>query len=1203
MDEKKKVFQSMDANQAAAHVAYAFTEVAGIYPITPSSPMPEHIDNWASEGRKNLFGSPVKVIEMQAEGGAAGAVHGSLQSGALTTTFTASQGLLLMIPNLYKIAGEMLPGVLHVAARSLATHALSIFGDHSDVMACRQTGVALFATSSVQEVMDLAAVAHLSAIETSVPFIHFFDGFRTSHEIQKVEVMDYEELGKLLDWKAVERFRARALNPNKPVTRGTNQNDDIYFQAAESQNPYWDAVPDVVAKYMKALSDYTGRVHAPFDYYGAPDATDIIIAMGSVNEAIREVIDWKIKNEGAKVGVIEVHLYRPFSIKYLKEALPSTTKRIAVLDRTKEPGSLGEPLYLDIVAALGTTKYKIIGGRYGLSSKDTTPAQIFAVYENLKASAKKQKERFTIGIEDDTTFLSLDAKKFESEEYIVGSPRVHELVFWGLGSDGTVGANKNTVKLIGDYTDNYAQAYFAYDSKKSGGVTRSNLRFGRDPIHSTYLIQKAELISVSLDTYVQKYNVLSQLKMGGTVLLNTERESKDLEAWLPNAFKKTLAEKKAKFYIINANAIATKIGLGKRTNTVLQSAFFKLSPGIMPYEEAVDLMKKFAYKSYIKKGQSVVDLNYAAIEHGASGLEEIKVKPEWELLRVKRVKPEEGASDFVTKLQQPVNALDGYNVPTSAFKGYEDGTMQNGLAATEKRYTGMVVPTWNPANCIQCNQCAFVCSHAVVRPFLLTDEELAKAPKSVKTIPAMGPALAGLHFTISVSIADCTGCGACANICPGKMDPKTKVAKKALTMVDLADGIKAKTDKAAEYVFNNVTYKDNLIDKFQTPKNSQFAQPLFEFSGACGGCGETPYLKLVSQLFGDHMVVANATGCSSIYSAAYASSPYTMNAKGQGPAWDNSLFEDNAEFGYGMRMADKVLRERIASCFAEALKDEAASPALKEQAQAWLANPEDFKTTEAVREAVIPMLEGNDAPYAKSILDVKDHISKRSQWIFGGDGWAYDIDFGGLDHVIANRENVNILILDTEVYSNTGGQASKSSPTGAIALFTAAGKTTKKKDIASIAITYGHVYVAGIAHGYSQAQMLRAIKEAESYDGPSLIIAYAPCINHGIRLASKGFIMDKAMDQAKLAVECGYWTCFRYDPRLADEGKNPFQLDSKAPDWSKYIDHLMTENRYLQLTKKNPEHAQELLEANLKAAQERYAAYVRLASIDYSKQD
>ena len=906
-------------------------------------------------------------------------------------------------------------------------------------------------------------------------------------------------------------------------------------------------------------------------------------------------------NEGAKVGLVVVHLYRPFSVKYLTAVIPSTVKRIAVLDRTKEPGSLGEPLYLDIVAALGTSKYSIIGGRYGLSSKDTTPAQIFAVYDNLKASKAKQKARFTIGINDDTTFLSLDCSKYEDEKYTVGSKSVHELVFWGLGSDGTVGANKNTIKLIGDYTDYYAQAYFAYDSKKSGGVTRSNLRFGLEPIQSTYLVQKAELISVSLDTYVTKYDILSQLKQGGTVLLNTEREGKELEDFLPNSFKKALAEKNANFYIINANKIAEAIGLGKRTNTVLQSAFFKLSPGIMPYEKAQELMKKFAFKSYSKKGDAVVQQNYLAIDKGGDGVVKVEIKPEWAKLRVAKVKAAEGESAFVTNIQKPVNSLNGYKVPTSAFKGYEDGTMENGLAATEKRYTGMLVPQWNPENCIQCNQCSVVCSHAVVRPFLLTEEEMAKAPKSLKTLPAVGPQLKGLQFAIVPSIADCTACGACANICPGKKDLKTGEVKKALKMVDLNDALKAKGDKNAEYVFNNVTYKDNLIDKFATPKNSQFAQPLFEFSGACGGCGETPYLKMVSQLFGDHMVVANATGCSSIYSAAYASSPYTKNAKGQGPAWDNSLFEDNAEFGYGMQMADKVLRARIADNFKAAVEDPECDAALKEQAQKWLDNCQDFKATSEVYDVVIPMLEANGKDYAKSILDVKEHITRRSQWIFGGDGWAYDIDFGGLDHVIANQENVNILILDTEVYSNTGGQSSKSSPTGSIALFTAAGKTGKKKDIAQIAMTYGHVYVAAIAHGYSQAQMLKAIKEAESYNGPSLIIAYAPCINHGIKLASKGFIMDKAMDQAKLAVECGYWACFRYDPRLAEQGKNPFQLDSKEPDWSKYKDHLMTENRYVQLTKKNPAHAEELFEANLKAAQSRYAAYVRLSQIDYTK--
>ena len=1183
----KKVFQSMDGNQAAAWSSYAFTEVAGIYPITPSSPMAEYTDDWASKGMKNLFGAPVKIVEMQSEAGAAGSVHGSLQAGALTTTYTASQGLLLKVPNMYKIAGELLPGVIHVSARSLAAQALSIFGDHQDVMACRQTGFAMLATSSVQEVMDLAGVAHLSAIKSSVPFMHFFDGFRTSHEIQKVEVMPYEVYDRLLDREAVARFRSRALNPNNPVTRGSAQNDDVYFQTREVQNKYYDAVPAIVKDYMTEISKATGRDYAPFNYYGASDATDVIIAMGSVCECAKEVIDYLLK-QGRKVGLVNVHLYRPFCTEYFLEAMPKTVERIAVLDRTKEAGALGEPLYLDIKSVYYGQENAplVIGGRYGLSSKDTTPAQILAVYDNL-AKGENAKDHFTIGINDDVTHLSLEV----GPNIPVASEDVSELIFFGLGSDGTVGANKSTIKLIGDNTEYYAQAYFAYDSKKSGGVTRSHLRFGKSPIRSTYLVQEAGFISCSLDTYVEKYDILSSLKQNGTFLLNTVKSGEELVEWLPNSFKKALAEKNAKFYIINAIDLAREIGLGGRTNTIMQSAFFKLNEQIMPYEEAKDLMKKYAYKAYSKKGDAIVELNYKAIDLGADGLVEVAVDPAWANLTPEVKVEREDLPEFVKKIANPINAIKGYDLPVSTFLGFEDGTMTNGSTAYEKRYIANFVPVWDKENCIQCNQCAFVCPHAVIRPFLVTEEEAAKAPAGSEYLAPIGKGFEGLKYTMQISVADCTGCEVCVNQCPGKK------GQKALKMVHIDELIHEGKDKVADYFFNEVTYKTDLVDITANAKNSQFAQPLFEFSGACGGCGETPYIKLITQLFGDRMIVANATGCSSIYGGSYPATPYTKNKEGHGPAWANSLFEDNAEFGFGMRMATETLRSRIGLLMENALANcENKSGRIPELFTEWLENRDSGEVTKRIAKELIPLLEASECETAKEILSLKDYLVKRSQWIFGGDGWAYDIGYGGLDHVIANQEDVNILVIDTEVYSNTGGQSSKSSPTASIAKFTASGKTGKKKDLAAIAMSYGHVYVASIAHGASQAQMLKAIKEAESYNGPSLIIAYAPCINHGLRSG-----MGKAQDQAKLAVECGYWTLFRHDPRLAEQGKNPFQVDSKAPDWDKYDAHLMTETRYAQLKKINPSKAEELLARNKKEAQRRYRMYQRYLAMDYSE--
>ena len=1177
-----KVFQSMDGCQAAAHVSYAFTEVAGIYPITPSTPMAEYTDLWASQGKKNLFGVPVKLVEMQSEAGAAGTVHGSLQAGALTTTYTASQGLLLKIPNMYKIAGELLPGVIHVSARSLATQALSIFGDHQDVYAVRQTGFAMLATGSVQEVMDLGGVAHLAAVKASIPFLHFFDGFRTSHEMQKVEVMDYENFNQLLDYDKVRAFRSRALNPNHPVTKGSAQNDDVYFQNREAQNRFHDAVPQIVAEYMEQISQITGRHYAPFVYYGAEDATDIIVAMGSITETIRETVDY-LNNEGRKVGVITVHLYRPFSSDYFFDVLPSTVERIAVLDRTKESGSASEPLCLDIRSIFYGREQMptIIGGRYGLSSKDTTPTHIAAVYDNL---ASDLKDDFTIGIEDDITFKSLPIKR----EIMVLSDDVTEALFFGLGSDGTIGANKNTIQIIGENTDHYAQAYFAYDSKKSGGLTRSHLRFGKNVIRAPYLVSTPSFVSCSMESYLGKYDMISGLRQGGTFLLNTIHSKDEIVKRIPNIIKKQLAQKQAKFYIIDAVSLAKVIGLGRRTNTIMQSAFFKLNEQIIPYEQAQELMKQYVAKLYSRKGEGIIAMNHSAIEQGANGLTEVSVDQAWVNLPEEEAHLKTGRPDFVQDIADRIMHNEGNSLPVSAFVGREDGTMPNGTAAYEKRGIADVVPKWIEENCIQCNQCAFVCPHAVVRPFLMTEAEKAEAPDGTRTLKPLGRGLDGLAYRIQVSTLDCTGCEVCVNICPGKK------GNKALEMVPVGDEIAAGEVERSEYFLNKVTYKDDLLPK-TTVKGSQFAQPLFEFSGACAGCGETPYISLLTRLFGSRMMIANATGCSSIYGGSFPATPYTTNKNGEGPAWANSLFEDNAEFGFGMHLGAETLRHRIEAKMEELITDVDSQTA--ELFNQWISNRNDRIKTSELRPQLETVLSQISNPKAQEILELKDYLAKQSNWIIGGDGWAYDIGFGGLDHVVANNEDINILIIDTEVYSNTGGQSSKSSRTASIAKFTASGKPGKKKDLASMVMTYGHVYVAQVSHGANQAQVIKAMMEAEKHQGPSVVIAYSPCISHGI----KGGLAN-TMNQAKMATECGYWPTFRYDPKLLEVGKNPLQLDSKAPNWDKYHDFLLSEARYAQIMKINPDDAEKLLEANRQEAQRRYRHLQRLASLDYSNE-
>ena len=1168
--------KTMDGNHAAAHASYAFSDVAAIYPITPSSVMAEATDEWATQGRKNIFGQEVQVTEMQSEAGAAGAVHGSLAAGALTTTYTASQGLLLMIPNLYKIAGEQLPGVINVSARALASHALCIFGDHSDVMACRQTGCAMLCESSVQEVMDLTPVAHLAAIKGKVPFINFFDGFRTSHEIQKIETWDYEDLKDMADMDAIQAFRDHALNPNHPCQRGSAQNPDIFFQAREACNPYYDALPAVVQEYMDKVNEKIGTDYKLFNYYGAADAEHIIVAMGSVNDTIEETIDY-LMAAGKKVGVVKVRLYRPFCAQALIDAIPDTVKQISVLDRTKEPGALGEPLYLDVVAALRDSKFsdvKIFTGRYGLGSKDTTPAQIVAVYENT------EKEKFTIGIVDDVTNLSL-----ETGAPLVTTPEgTTNCKFWGLGADGTVGANKNSIKIIGDNTDMYAQAYFDYDSKKSGGVTMSHLRFGKKPIKSTYLIHKANFVACHNPSYVNKYNMVQELVDGGTFLLNCAWDMEGLEKHLPGQVKAFIANHNIKFYTIDGVKIGIETGMGPtRINTILQSAFFKLT-GIIPEEQAIELMKAAAKATYGRKGDDVVKKNWAAIDAGAKQVVEVQVPESWKnaedegLFMSHASHGAQDAQDFVNNIQCKINAQEGNSLPVSAFKDYVDGTTPSGTAAYEKRGIAVNVPVWVPDNCIQCNRCAYVCPHAAIRPVAMTADETANAPEGIKTLPLTG--MKDYTFTMTVSALDCTGCGSCANVCPGKK------GNKALEMAPL----EANTEEQKFFDYGvTLPQKEDVIAKYKetTVKGSQFKQPLLEFSGACAGCGETPYAKLITQLFGDRMYIANATGCSSIWGNSSPSTPYTTNAKGQGPAWSNSLFEDNAEFGYGMLLAQRAIRgglkEKIEDLVANGTNED-----VKAAGQEWLDTYAVGATNGAATEKLVAALEACGCDKANEILAQKDFLSKKSQWIFGGDGWAYDIGFGGVDHVLASGRDINVMVFDTEVYSNTGGQSSKSTPTGAIAQFAAGGKETKKKDMASIAMSYGYVYVAQISMGADFNQTVKAIAEAEAYPGPSLIIAYAPCINHGIK---KG--MSKAQTEEELAVKCGYWHNFRFNPAA----ENKFSLDSKTPDMENYMDFLNGEVRYNSLQRQNPEKAARLFAKNESEAQARYEYLQKLITL------
>ncbi|MCM1378456.1 MAG: pyruvate:ferredoxin (flavodoxin) oxidoreductase [Clostridium sp.] len=1175
---KSKQFLTCDGNQAAAHVSYMFTEVAAIYPITPSSTMAEYVDDWSAGGRKNIFGETVLVQEMQSEAGAAGAVHGSLQAGALTTTYTASQGLLLMIPNMYKIAGEFLPCVFHVSARTLASHALSIFGDHQDVMATRQTGFAMLCEGSVQEVMDLAGVAHLSTIKSSVPFVNFFDGFRTSHEIQKIEAVSQEDLAPLIDHEALARFRSRALTPDAPVARGMAENPDVFFQHCEAGNKIHEGVPEIVEEYMREISKITGRTYNLFDYYGDPEAEHVIVAMGSVTQAIMETID-HLRKEGKKVGLVNVRLYRPFSVKHFMNAMPKSVKRIAVLDRTKEPGSNGEPLYLDVKDCFYGQENTplIVGGRYGLSSKDTTPAQILSVYANLELA--EPKNHFTIGIVDDVNFTSLPMLP----EVDLSSKGTFSAKFYGLGADGTVGANKNSVKIIGDNTDKYCQAYFSYDSKKSGGFTCSHLRFGDTPIRSTYLVNTPNFVACHVQTYLRMYDVTRGLQKGGTFLLNTIWEGDELAKNLPNKVKRYIAKNDITLYYINAYKIAQEIGLGNRTNTILQSAFFRIT-NVIPVDLAVKQMKKFIVKSYSKKGENIVNMNYAAVDRGGE-YHKLEVDPAWASL------PDDAphdapAPEFIEKVVRPINAQDGDLLPVSSFKENPDGTWPQGTAAYEKRGVATFVPEWNPENCIQCNKCAFVCPHAAIRPFVLTEEEYSAAPfKEDHSIPAIGKTFSGMRFVQQVDVLDCLGCGNCADVCPGKR------GEKALKMVH--EETQRDQFKNWDYCIANVSSKADLVDTKLNVKNSQFATPLFEFSGACSGCGETPYIKLVTQLCGDREVVANATGCSSIYSGSVPSTPYTTNAKGHGPAWANSLFEDFCEFGLGMRIAYEKMRARLVD-IANAIAEDANAPQeLKDAASGWLAKKEDDNESREAGQKWVEVAEKyvDKCEKCASVVTLKSYLTKRSQWIIGGDGASYDIGFGGLDHVIASGKNVNILVLDTEVYSNTGGQSSKSTPIGAIAKFAAAGKRIRKKDLGLIATTYGYVYVAQVAMGADNAQTLKALREAEAYDGPSLVIAYSPCINHGIKSG-----MGHSQDEEKKAVECGYWHLWRYNPDEEAKGNNPFSLDSKEPDWSKFEDFLKGEVRFASVQKMYPQEAQELFDAAKANAQWRYNNYKRLAA-------
>ncbi|MBN1159217.1 MAG: pyruvate:ferredoxin (flavodoxin) oxidoreductase [Bacteroidales bacterium] len=1178
----KKTYLTCDGNYAASYVAYMFSEVAAIYPITPSSTMAENIDEWAANGRKNIFNEVVKVVEMQSEAGAAGALHGSLQAGSLSSTFTASQGLLLMIPNMFKISGELLPGVFHVSARSVATHALSIFGDHSDVMSTRQTGFALLATGSVQEIMDLGGVAHLAAIKSRIPFLHFFDGFRTSAEIQKIEAMDMSDMAKLIDYKALKEFRDRALNPEHPVTRGTAQNPDIFFQNREAANPFYDAVPDIVEGYMKDISKLTGREYAPFRYYGASDAENIIIAMGSVTETAQDVVD-HLNAGGKKVGLVIVHLYRPFSCRHLLKVLPETVKKITVLDRTKEPGANGEPLYLDVrnVFYRKPDAPVVLGGRYGLSSKDTTPVQIITAFENMELD--EPKNLFSIGIDDDVTKQSLPLKP----EVSISDKGTYEAKFYGIGSDGTVTANKNSIKIIGDTTDKYVQAYFAYDSKKSGGATVSHLRFGDRLIRAPYLVGTPDFVACHVPAYLDKYDMLKGIKKEGTFLLNSIWDAEETKDRLPDRIKKTLAENNVSFYIINATKIAEDIGLGNRTNSIMQSAFFKIAK-VIPYENAVKEMKKAIVKTFSRKGEEIVNMNLAAIDQGGS-VEKVEVPAEWANIGIKPVKDDRNIPAFIKEVAEPMNMLRGDELKVSAFSGREDGTFPSGTTVYEKRGVAVNVPEWQPEKCIQCNQCAYVCPHACIRPFLLNEEEMKNVPEGTVTLKAIGKGLEGLQYRLQVSVLDCTGCGLCEDVCPSK--------EKSLIMKPLGTQM-AEVDRW-DYMFEEVSSKDHLIEIDKSVKNSQFAQPLFEFSGACGGCGETPYIKLITQLFGDRMIVANATGCSSIYGGSAPSTPYCTNKEGKGPAWANSLFEDNAEYGFGLALGVNKMRERIARLMHESLENKNGFPEqVLDVFKEWIESKEQASITKAASAKVIEVLSGMDNAVAKEILALQQYLVKKSVWVFGGDGWAYDIGYGGLDHVIASGEDVNILVLDTEVYSNTGGQASKATPVGAVAKFAASGKKIRKKDLGAMALTYGYVYVAQVAMGASQNQFLKALREAEAYPGPSLIIAYAPCINHGLRAG-----MEKSQEEQKLAVAAGYWHLYRYNPLLEKEGKNPFELDSREPDWSKFQEFLNGEVRYTSLKKAFPKEAEVLFASAEENARWRYNSYKRLASMDFSKQE
>ena len=1184
---KEKKFITCDGNEAAAHVSYMFSEVAAIYPITPSSPMAEHVDTWAARGRKNLFGQTVMVQEMQSEGGAAGAMHGSLQAGALTTTFTASQGLLLMIPNMYKIAGEMLPCVFDVSARAIASHALCIFGDHSDVMACRQTGFAMFCSGSVQEVMDLTAVPHLATLRTSIPFVNFFDGFRTSHEYQKIELIDQDEIAKLVNPEDIKRFRDRALSPERPVTRGTAENPETFFTHREACNQYYENIPEVVEEYLGKISEITGREYHLFSYYGAEDAENIIILMGSATEAAREAIDYQMK-QGKKVGMISVHLYRPFSVKHLLAAVPKTVKRIAVLDRTKEPGAEGEPLYLDVKSAFYDVENKplIVGGRYGLGSSDTTPAKILSVFNNLELP--EPKNHFTVGIVDDVTFTSLPAVP----EIPMGSEGIFEAKFYGLGADGTVGANKNSVKIIGDNTNKHCQAYFSYDSKKSGGFTCSHLRFGDSPIHSTYQVNTPNFVACHVQAYLNMYDVIRGLQKNGTFLLNTVFEGDELVRFIPNRIKRYFAENNITVYYMNASKIAQEIGLGNRTNTILQSAFFRITE-VIPVDLAIEQMKKFIVKSYGNKGQDVVDKNYAAVDRGGE-YKTLAVDPAWANLADDAVAEEEDVPAYIKEIVRPINGQSGDLLKVSDFVRYDmvDGTMTNGASAFEKRGVEAFNPEWTAENCIQCNKCAYVCPHACIRPFVLDEEEMKGFEDKTLEMKVPKP-MAGMNFRIQVSVLDCVGCGNCVDVCPGNKNGK------ALAMVPFTHDEQQISNW--NYLAKNVKSKQHLIDIKSNVKNSQFAQPLFEFSGACAGCGETPYVKLVSQLYGDREMIANATGCSSIYSASIPSTPYTTNEAGQGPAFDNSLFEDFCEFGMGMALGNKKMRERIVMLLSDLLANDKVSAELKEAATEWLNTKDDADASKVSSAKLKPLIEAGAAKGCETCAELKtlDHyLVKRSQWIIGGDGASYDIGYGGLDHVIASGEDVNILVLDTEVYSNTGGQSSKSTPLGAIAQFAAQGKRIRKKDLGLMATTYGYVYVAQIAMGADQAQTFKAIREAEAYPGPSLIIAYAPCINHGLKAG-----MGKSQAEEANAVAAGYWHLWRYNPLLADEGKNPFTLDSKEPDWTKFHDFLLGEVRYLSVKKAYPNEAEELFKAAEEMAKLRYKSYVRKSKEDWSKDE